>query len=932
MHHTLHIKEVFSRYKTSEKGLSSAEVEKRLKQYGLNELKDTGKKSWIIQLLEEFKDLMVVILIIAALISLGAGEKIDAGVIFFIVILNAFIGFIQKFRAERALEALKKMVSPHARVVRDGREMLIDATELVPGDIVILNEGDKITADLRLFETGELEISEATLTGESTPVTKTAEIVSDKNAQLTEKRNIAFMGTSVSRGTGKGVVIAIGMQTEFGKIARLTTTTEKDKSPLQKEIFKIGMFVAKITLVISVILFAVGILIQGRSFVEAFLFSVSVAVAAVPEGLPATITIALAIGVQRLAKKNAIVKQLASVETLGSTTVICTDKTGTLTKNEMTVEEAHFDDYNVIFTGVGYEPKGDIHFKAKKIIASVVHHEGQHITFDEIKARYPALAETAYLMFEAAVFCNNAKLIQTSSHTEILGDPTEAALLTMSAKAGITKEKLEKTARRLYELPFDSERKRMSVVYRISKSQNGKTVSSFTKGAPESILPQCTHILRQGKVHEITTQERTHYMRLNEDMARRALRVIACAYKTNLREKEKYSQDEVESGMIFIGLSGMLDPPREEVKDAVALTKKAGIKIYVVTGDQGLMAEAIARELSIVEGDNVRIVTGKELEKMHMPELKKIFKTYPCIVFARVSPAHKLTVVEALKQMGEVVAVTGDGVNDAPALKRADIGVAMGITGTDVSKEAANMVLADDKFNTIVNAIQEGRTIYGNLKKYLFYIFSSNIGELFTIFFAIMFNLPAPLTAILILCVNLGTDVLPALALGVEPSEQKVMEEKPRDPKAKIMQTYFIARFIYVGVFIGVLVTGLFVYQLYNYGWTWGTAIDESSLAYTKSVSSAFAVLVLIQMVNAFNARSANLSLFSIGIFKNIWLLGAIFVSILTLLFFVEIPFIQGLLETTHLTVKEWTMVIVTSLGILVIEEIRKLFQRRLAR
>ncbi len=923
MAHALKLTEVFKKFKTSEKGLSDNEAKKRLEVYGKNELKAHHRTPLIVKFLEEFKDLMVIILIIAAIIAGAAGEMIDASVILFIVILNACIGFAQKFKAERALEALQKMVSPHARVVRNGKEMMIDAEDMVPGDIVILSEGDKITADMRLIEAAELRVSESALTGESRPVSKSADAVHDKDEHIAEMQNIVFMGTSIVRGAGRAVVIATGMETEFGKIAKLTTGTVKDKSPLQKEILKIGVFVGKITLALSAILLLVGYFIQGNSFLESFLFSVSVAVAAVPEGLPATITIALAIGVQRLAKRNAIIKQLASVETLGSTTVICSDKTGTLTKNEMTVQEIYFDDYSAKITGVGYSPEGDIHFKADKEVVSILNHRGHRVTMDDIRPRHKALHKMADLIFKNAALCNDAKLITEKGHTNILGDPTEGALLTMSAKAGYLRQKLDKTYKRTFELPFESGRKRMSVIIK-----EGAKFFAYTKGAPETVIPKCTHIIKNGEVKRLTPNDKKRLEKLNQDMAKRALRVIAFAYK-EVKNQKTYKEKEVESKLIFTGLCGMIDPPRTEVKEAVELTRKAGIKIYIVTGDQGLTAGAIAQKLNIVKGNKVRIITGKILNRLSTAKLKKEFKKHDQIIFARVSPEHKLKVVDTLKQMGEVVAVTGDGVNDAPALKRADIGVAMGIVGTDVSKEAANMVLADDKFNTIVNAIQEGRTIYRNLKKFIFYIFSCNIGELFTIFAAIILALPAPLTAVLILAVDLGTDVLPALALGVEPSEKNVMSEPPRNPKAKIMTWPFIWRYVYVGCFIGLIVTVLFFIQLGNYGWEWGESLSRDSLAYMKSSTTAFAVLVLIQMVNAFNARSENQSVFHLGLLKNMWLIGAISISILTLIVFVEVPFIQSLLHTTHLTISEWLMIIVASFGILIVEETRKFFLRR---
>ena len=615
------------------------------------------------------------------------------------------------------------------------------------------------------------------------------------------------------------------------------------------------------------------------------------------------------------------------METLGSTTIICSDKTGTLTKNEMTVEEMYFDEYNAKITGVGYAPEGDIHFRAEKDLVSVINNKGYKITMKDVEHTHPKLHEMAMLFFKACALCNNAKLKKEKNSWNMLGDPTEGALLTLSAKAGVFKEDLEKRTKRIFELPFESERKRMSVIYK--EKNGGKTnFICYTKGAPETTLPCCTHIMDDGKVRKITEKDIKQLTSLNENMARRALRVIAFAYKEipdQEASQKKHKPQELESELIFIGMIGIIDPPREEVKEAVEMTYKAGIKIYVVTGDHGLMAEAISRQLKIVKGKNIRIITGKILEKLSIQKLKQEFKKHEYIIFARVSPSHKLKVVETLKQLGEVVAVTGDGVNDAPALKRADIGIAMGIVGTDVSKEAANMVLADDKFNTIVNAIREGRTIYGNLKKFTYYIFSCNIGELFTVFAAIIFSLPAPVTATLILAVDLGTDVLPALALGVEPTEKDTMDRPPRNPKERIMEKGFILRYVYVGTFIGLIVTSVFLYQLYSYGWTWGEALERDSFTYMKGTSAALAILILIQMANAFNARSENISIFRIGIMKNLWLVGAITISILTMIAYTEIPFVQQFLRTTHLSLNEWGIVIAASLLILVVEEFRKL-------
>jgi len=903
-------------FETSLKGLKSADIKKRQKKYGRNRLKVKKRKPLIIQFFEEFKDLMVIILVIAAVLAGIAGERVDASVILFIVILNALIGFVQKFKAEKALEALKNMIQPHAKVIRDGIEKIIDARDLVPGDILIIEEGDQVSADARLIDIVDLEANESPLTGESVPVKKITEAIDKKHINLDEHENIVFMGTTITKGHGRAIVIRTGMETMFGKIAHLTTTTKKDKSPLEKELLKIGVFVGKITLIISTLLLLAGVFIQGKDFIETLLFATSVAVAAVPEGLPATITIALALGVQRLAKKNSIVKQLSSVETLGSTTVICTDKTGTLTKNEMTVKEIFMPQYNIQVHGVGYRPKGALHIVGTNVKISLAPQpdnnddEFEDHNLNSLAKTNQELSNALELLSETAALCNNSKLVEEDDKYKILGDPTEGALLTASKKMGFKIEKLNRCWKKELEIPFTSERKMMST---ICSNKYGKTARVFTKGATKEVLKDCTHILIRGQIEELTPKLKKEITKNNKRMAEGALRVLAFAYKDIPKEKT-YRRKGAEEKLVFIGLMGMIDPPRPEVKEAVKLTHQAGIKTYVITGDYGVTAKAIAHQVGIVKGKKPRIVTGAELEKLSEPRLSKIIKDNEEIIFSRVSPEHKLKIVAVLKKHGEIVAMTGDGVNDAPALKRADIGVAMGIAGTDVSKEAANMVLADDSYGTIVTAIEEGRKIYQNLRKFIFYIFSCNIGELVTVFAAILCKLPAPLTAILILCVDLGTDVLPALALGIDGEDPDTMKKPPRDPKERILKREFIGHFVYLGIVIGALVTGYFYFIL-----------KSGEDMYLKASTSAFALLVFIQMWNAINSRSLRFSIFKIGFFKNLYLLGAIAISILTVLAMVEIPFIQNFLGTTHLTAREWFMIIALSSSVFVLEEIRKL-------
>jgi len=934
--HNKNIKDIFRELKTREGGLSQEEAEFRMKKYGANELKVKKKTPMWMYFLYEFTDLMVMILIIAAVIALIAGEFKDAIVILVIVLINAIIGFVQKFKAEKAIEALQKMVAPTARVIRNNKEIQIPAKQIVPGDIIILMEGDRIPADARIITDNELETGEAALTGESMPVIKHSE--TQENIAVGDTSNFVYMGTDVVHGGGKAVVIYTGMDTEFGKIANLTVATKKDKSPLQKELFRIGVFVGKVTLAISAMLLVIGYYIQGQAFVDTFLFATSVAVAAVPEGLPATVTIALAMGVQRLAKRNSIVRQLSSVETLGSTTHICTDKTGTLTKNEMTVKEILIDQYTAKIGGAGYKPYGTLLIKSNQeqayTIGDLNSHEEEFEhraqTLGKFKKDTPSLYNALELISNISVLCNNAKITQNSIDHEnvysVLGDPTEGALLTMTMKFGFNLDAIRNAHQKVYELAFDSVRKRMSVI-----TKNKKTGDYYilTKGAPGSVIKQCTHMLLNGRVIILDNDTREKILAKNESMAKKALRVIGFAYR-EIEKKKKYNNENDENKLIFVGLTGMIDPPRSDVKKAVMLAKKAGIKVYIITGDHGTTAEAIAEKIGLIDSKNKHlIITGSDLKKISDNELQDLFKDPKTdIIFARVAPKDKLRVVTTLKKLGHTVAVTGDGVNDAPALKRADIGIAMGITGTDVSKEAANMILADDSFSTIITAVKEGRTIYENLKKFIFYIFSCNIGELITVFAAILLKLPAPLTAVLILSVDIGTDVLPALALGVDTPEKGIMDNPPRDPKAKIMDQNFVWRFLYVGTFIGAIVIGTYLWSLYSQGWTWTQCLAPDSLIYIKSSTFAFAILVLIQMFNAYNSRSDHQSVFNLGLFSNLYLIGAVIISFVTVYIFVEVPFFQEWLGTTEFTWYEWLIIIAASSSILIVEEIRKIFVR----
>ena len=884
------------------KGLTEKEAQNRLKKFGYNVLSTRNANPWWEIFGRQFTDMLVIILIVAAGISFFLGEETDAMVIMGIVLLNAGIGFFQEFKTERTLQALKNMIKSEVRIVRDGNERMIPMEEVVPGDLCILLAGDKIPADGVLKEAHVFRVEESALTGESVPVEK---FVGDEVFMGT---NVIFMGTSVVHGSGVMEVSHTGMNTRFGEIAKLSTETASQMSPLQKELSHIGVFVTKVTAVLCLFLFGIGIL-RGSNILDSFLFSVSVAIAAVPEGLPTTITIALALGATILAKKGAIVKRLSSAETLGAVTTICSDKTGTLTKNEMTVREIYLGDRSIYkISGAGYAPHGKIQFLGG-INGS---HENEKLLHD---------------LLEICEKCNDSTLIKKHGDYIVLGDPTEGALLTLAEKYRRERGPLpfEKDDTIDEEFPFDSERKMMSVI------SDGNVL---TKGSPDQLLAKCTHWtdgkniypLTDDKIHKI----RTHYKR----MASNALRVLAFAKKpigmTRINGQGEgplpKTDKQAERNLIFVGLVGMIDPPRPEVRTPVENCHTAGIRIIIVTGDYGITAKAIARELGIVEGDDILVLEGDKVEQMSDENLVKIIKDHDKpVIFARSLPAQKMRIVSLLQDQGEIVAMTGDGVNDAPALKKADIGVAMGITGTEVSKESASMILTDDSFASIVTAIEEGRRIYENLKKFVWFIFSCNIGELVVIFAAILFQFPLPLSAILILCVDLGTDILPAIALGVDPAEKGLMNKKPRNAKLKVLNKNFVIDFLITGFVIGISVTGAFLWTALNDGWVWGS---DASIKLPHAMTVAFTSLVFVQMVNAFSARSHVRSLFTQNPFNNLFLVLSVFISILMVLSMIYLPALNTILKTTPLTTYDWWIVAIASLVPLIFVEGRKIFIR----
>ncbi len=886
--------EVVERWNTDlRRGLDEDLATQRLDEFGPNRLEEVGRISPWRQFASQFTEFIVLVLIGAALVSAFLQEWLDAGAILVIIVLNAILGFVQQYRAERALEALKKMAAPLARVIRGNEIRNIPAQEVVPGDLLALEMGDLVPADARVVEDHLLQVDEASLTGESVPVKKTARAVLDSNTPLADRRNTVYSGTVVTYGKGKAVVTDSGMRTELGRIAHLVQTVGVERTPLQERLEKVGRILVYGCLLIVVVVFGLG-LWRGVPPVEMFVTAVSLAVAAIPEGLPAVVTITLALGVRRMVQRSALIRKLPSVETLGSATVICTDKTGTLTQSEMTVRKIGFLDRIVDVTGDGYVPQGEFRLDGRP-----VDHEDEDLQ----------------LALKIAVLCNNATLKQggsDSSHWNIIGDPTEGALLTAAAKADLWRDSLERDYDLLAELPFDSNRKRMSTVWR------GPTgaVAAYVKGAPDVVLGLSTHVRHNGQVKPMGVQDREQLLELNHRFANEAMRLLAVAFRCLPDGLGEPSVEEVEQDLVFAGLIAMRDPPRPEAREAIATARGAGIGVVMITGDHKSTAVAIAEELDLCRERDLAF-TGAELDQIGDEELAEVVDQVR--VYARVSPEHKLRIVRAWQSQGEIVAMTGDGVNDAPALKEADIGIAMGITGTDVSKEASDMVLVDDNFASIVAAVEEGRAVFDNIRRFIHFLLSCNIGELLTMFLAALLGMPLPLLPIQILWVNLATDSLPALALGVEPAEPGIMERPPRPPTEGVI-TGRMARMMAVqGLIIGLVTLGAFAIEYYVFGGT----VDRARVM-------AFSTTIFAQNVHAFNVRSNKYSVFELGLLTNRWLVVAFCTVILSELMIVYVPIFQPIFKTMPLTLSDWLIVVGFGLVPLVIVELIKLVKKLL--
>jgi Ca2+-transporting ATPase len=859
-------------------GLSGSEARRRLELVGPNELEAVERISpWAI-LIGQFKNVLIVILLVATALSATLGHGIEALAIAVIVLFAVLLGFIQEYRAERAIEALRQMAAPTATVLRDGEEIQIAARDLVPGDIVILRPGDKVPADARLIQAVNLQSDEAPLTGESVPVEKATAPLTDCDLAVGDRTNMVYSGTVVTYGRGRAVVVATGMQTEFGKITGMLQKVEPGRTPLQENLDRVGKVLARAALVVVSFIVVLG-LWRGQPLLEMFIFGIALAVAVVPEALPAVVTISLAIGVQRMVRRNALVRRLAIVETLGSTSVICSDKTGTLTKDEMTVRRVFVAGEFFEVSGAGYEPQGTFTRSGLPVAPS-------------------APLQT---LLRAGALASDARLARSEGRWQVKGDPTEAALVVAAAKAGLSKDDLEAEFPRVNEIPFTSETKRMTTLHSSSRGP-----IAYSKGAPELILDSCVRQLTEEGEVALDSEARRMILDNARQMAGRALRVLGIAQKLGARV------GDAEREMTFIGLVGMIDPPRPEVKGAIETCERAGITPVMITGDHPLTAEAVARELGLLKAG--RVLSGGDLEAMDDATFEGVVEGIE--VYARVSPAHKLRVVTAWQNRGHVVAMTGDGVNDAPALKKADVGIAMGLTGTDVSREAAPMTLTDDNFASIVAAVEEGRVIFGNIKKYLMYLLSSNIGEIGLMAGAVLAGLPLPLTAVQILYVNLATDGLPALALAVDPPEPDLMERKPRDAQRGIFSRPVVVLMAVGGLWSALVNLGLFTWAL------------DSGRSVAEAMTMTFVSLVLIQFFKAYNYRSDRVSVFHRPL-ANKWLNRAIGWELVLLGLVVYLPFLHRPFSTLSLPLVDWVIVVALAFTVAPVLELAKWMERR---
>ncbi|MHA1378479.1 MAG: calcium-translocating P-type ATPase, SERCA-type [Candidatus Helarchaeota archaeon] len=922
--YAIEIEEVFKKLGSNTDGLDENEVKKRLINYGPNELTVKKKKTVLQMLVDQFKDFLIWLLIAAAVISLmlyafkfEESAWMDSLVIFAILFANAAIGVYQENKSEKSLEALKRMAAPQALVRRNKKQVKIPARDVVPGDILILNTGDKIAADTRIYEAINLKIEQAILTGESVPVKKTNKIQPEE-ASLSERKNMAYASTIVTYGRGEGIVVSTGMKTEVGKIAEMIQEFEEKETPLQKKMNKLSKSLGIIVIIICIAVFITGITrfiitlgyISINDLTHLFAAAIGLAVAAVPEGLPAVVTISLALGVTRMSVRHAIIRKLPAVETLGCATTICSDKTGTLTKNQMTIQKIYVNNKVIDVTGIGYEPKGKFYILDDEILPNSM----------------PELVQ----LIKIAALCNDSSLILENNEFNIYGDPTEGCLVVLAEKAGLPHDELKKNYPRVGELPFDSKRKLMTTIHKDEKNE----YYAFTKGAPEQIIAKSIKIYSDSQIEDLSEAVRNQLIGVNKGMAEEALRGLGYAYKKldtfETSDEEELSFD-IENDLIFVGMTFAIDPARPEIKDAIRLTYDAGIKTIMITGDNPDTAKAIGFNLGLIHHRDSKVYTGAELDNLSDEELREVVNTNK--IFARTSPEHKVRICASLQDNNQVVAMTGDGVNDAPALKKADIGVAMGITGTEVAKEAADMILADDNFATIVNAVEEGRIIYDNIRKFIFFLLSCNTGEILTMFIASLMGFAVytglftlefilPLNAITILWVNLITDGLPATSFSLEPGDPNIMEQKPRDPDEGVVPRRSLINMMIIGAVIATgTLTGFFIYIR--------PFINSNSIILEhdlwRAYTIAFTTLVMFEMFRAFGTRSLTKSIFKIKT-HNKWLYISVAISIAMQCLVIYTPGIQNAFKTVPLDFTDWLIVLSISVTIIPVVEIQKLF------
>ncbi|MDH6365974.1 MULTISPECIES: cation-transporting P-type ATPase [unclassified Breznakia] len=905
--------EVYEQLGSKPQGLSSDELDRLRATYGKNEIEEVkGEPTWKL-FLGHFTSMMAILLWFGGIVAIIA-EMPELGIAIWLVnVINGLFSFWQEFQAGKATDALKKMLPSYARVIRDGQEQQILTEELLPGDVMLVEEGDKISADARLVETSDFQANQSALTGESNPVHKQSDAVLKDDLTRFEYPNLIFAGTSVSSGSGKAVVTAIGMNTEFGKIANLTQNMEVESSPLQKELDRLTRQISMIAAGIGLFFFIAAIVFVHDPVAKSFIFALGMMVAFIPEGLLPTVTLSLAMAVQRMAKEHALVKKLSAVETLGSTSVICSDKTGTLTQNEMTVSDIWLPNKEYKVTGLGYSSEGSVEL------------DGKAVTYKDDK--------DLDLLLRGMALCSNARIVPPNEDNDrftVLGDPTEACLGVVAQKAKIDLTQLAQEAPRVRELPFDSRRKRMTTIHQMHQEVDGSKRIAFIKGAPKEVMELSTHIIVDGQKVEMSEAYRTKIMEANDTYARNGLRVLALSYRPITKDSNvpvqmsAYTPEIIEQDMVFVGLVVMLDPPRPEVAAAVELCHKASIRIVMVTGDYGLTAESIAKRIGIVKGENPRVVSGMELESMEDDELKQALKDE--IIFARVAPEQKYRVVSMLQEMGETVAVTGDGVNDSPALKKADIGVAMGITGTDVAKEAADMILTDDNFASIVKAVEEGRAVYANIRRFLLYILNSNMAEAVPSA-AFLFSgglIPLPLTVMQILAIDLGTDMLPALGLGTELPEEGIMDQPPRKKSDRLLsKSLIIKAFLWYGLIAAVIsMAGYFLINIAN-GWP-NVPLASSGAVYKEATTMTLAAIVFCQIGAVINCRTNKRSVFTVGLFSNKKIVFGIVFEIVLLALLMYVPFLQDVFNTGPLGLTQWIILALIPIPVVALEELRK--------